>query len=283
MTDTGGGGATSAINQAQSQPTQTAGTAAQNAGATTAPNAAALKKELHEKLTKTQASLDALPDSPEFQTIRMQIEAERETYKESLKALRPVGSRLDSAKQSLKTMRENAEVLRQAKEMATAALQQAEEDIASKEAEITQLRMEAQSEGPAPIASSSVSLTALQQAMETAVTSMAFDGNQDVAIEAASQLHSLFQKLSIMEATSSAFPGHPGHNVRRPSGESVGSASTVALGSAQAPLGASLQLLTRTPVKRDNTQLDSGDEGMEAKDLFNYPLDFLEQGEDEHL
>jgi len=214
----------------------------------------------------------------------MQIEAERESYKESLKALRPVGSRLDSAKQSLKTMRENAEVLRQAKEMATAALHQAEEDIASKEAEITQLRMEAQSEGPAPIASSSVSLTALQQAMETAVTSMAFDGNQDVAIEAASQLHSLFQKLSIMEATSSAFPGHPGHNVRRPSGGSVGSASsTVALGSAQAPLGASLQLLARTPVKRDGTQLDSGDEGMEARDLFNYPMDFLELGEDEHL
>ena len=104
--DTGGGGATSAINQAQSQPTQTAGTAALDA--------AALKKELHEKLTKTQASQDALPDSPEFQTIRMQIEAERESYKESLKALRPVGSRLDSAKQSLKTMRENAEVLRQA-------------------------------------------------------------------------------------------------------------------------------------------------------------------------
>ena len=124
---TGGGtdsGVGSASTQAQSPPTSAAGTTAQSAWgpatahsskAPTGQSATALKKELHEKLSQTESALKALPDSPEFQTVRMQIEAERETYKESLRSLRPVGSRLDSAKQSLTTMRSNAEVLRQAK------------------------------------------------------------------------------------------------------------------------------------------------------------------------
>lgn len=240
------------------------------------PQAAPDRKDIQSKLNQTNAALTNLPQTPEFDTIRMQIEAEQESYKEMLRGMRPVGSRLDSAKQSLQKMRANAEVLRQAKEMAAAALEQAEEDIVSKMAEVTQLEREVAT-------ASSSSLRALQGAMEDAVANMACDMNQDMALAAATDLTSLFRNLSLMEAAATAASNQSvqARVDQRPSGSNTPASSTAVQGgpasTLQLPLGSHLALLNRH--KRDLDEVDAGDEGMEAG--ADYPHDWQEHAEED--
>ena len=170
------------------------------------------RKELVTKLKSLESAMAQLPDGEGFQTIKDQMESERQAIKRTLDHAKPLGSRQDRCRRALAQAKTSVALLQEAANLATIALREAQAAVLEKEKELKELELESSG---AP----DNSLLALQRAMMNVVTDMGHGAVDPVVHQAAQvEMESLFLKLSSLSTscTQAGAVGTGAHQVGAP-------------------------------------------------------------------
>jgi hypothetical protein len=179
-----------------------------------APKDGAERQTLVKQLQQLEASLNHLPDSPEFMDIRAHINAQHAQAKAKLASTRPLGARLDGCKAALERTRHRAATCLAAESAAQFARAEAQAQVVQLESELAEL--ESMVSDDVTKQESTTCLTRLQAEMMRVVTEMAQSSHVDKPeVDAVmASMTSLFQGVTSIaarcQASATAAPPTPG-------------------------------------------------------------------------
>ena len=178
-------------------------------------NAAEDKQIISHQLQNLITSLAALPDCPEFSTVRAQIQKQIDDTKAKISHTKPLGARMDGCRNALDRARKRQATAEAAFQAATLAREAADAQVQKYMSELAELETLVSDE--AQKKESSTCLTRLQKEMQLVVkersSSFHVDGSE--AALALQQMTALFQNLTDIAAKSQAAAAtSPGEQAR---------------------------------------------------------------------